>query len=214
LFPVFVRNSPEYNPPLSGLALPAGSSSSFAGPIRCRTLSNASSCAGGRISPFRPRTSSAYSLDGGNTTATTSPSAWNCHSPTPSFNLADQLRIHDQDLIDTKDDSILLTDGDLDAIKMLDLDFDSSQLLNVLRDEDIEKFKEEEVDLQQQQQQQQLPASSSATPTTSAQSYSFADHMFLANGTQTKLAHKIKVRNIQSQTLKFPKHNLSTQVQK
>ena len=77
---------------------------------------------------------------------------------------------------------------------MLDLDFDSSQLLNALRDESIEKFKEEEPDVEQQQQQQQQQLS--PTTTASAQNYAFADQMFLTNGTQTKLAHKIKVRQI------------------
>jgi hypothetical protein len=51
IFPVFVRNSPEYNNPVSGLAMAAAS---FAGPVRCRTLSNASRCPFDQ-SRFRPK---------------------------------------------------------------------------------------------------------------------------------------------------------------
>ena len=108
----------------------------------------------------------------------------------------------------------MLTDGDIDAMKMLDLDFDSSQMFNALRDTDmdIHKFKEEpESDQQQQQQQLQQQVSQLAqsvspvtTPTTNgtanssvAASSKFCFNestTFLPNG--TKPAHKIKVRKI------------------
>ena len=142
------------------------------------------------MSPFRPRASSAYSLDG-STTATTSPSAWNCHSPTPTFNLTEKLRIQDQDEQDSKE-NIILSEEDLDAMKMLDMDFDSSQLLLSLsqNEVDINKLKVELV--KQEEQEQQMSVNCGTVP----MGYSLNESVPIKNGIQTKLAHKIKVRSI------------------
>jgi len=130
--------------------------------------------------------------------------------------LTEQLRLHDpqestikqEDETESKD-SIILSQGDLDAIKMLDLDFDTSQLMMPFGvdtgDLDIDKFKvEDEVQQQQQQQQQTATATSttaSALITTSAAAPNYTFNEQMLNSPQTKMAHKIKVRKQQRQIL-------------
>ena len=124
--------------------------------------------------------------------------------------MTEQLRLHDpqeptikqEDETESKD-SIILSQGDLDAIKMLDLDlnFDSPQLMMPFgvdtEDLDIDKFKvEDEVQQQQQQTATTTTATASTTTSAAAPNYTFNEQML--NSPQTKMAHKIKVRNLQT----------------
>ena len=130
--------------------------------------------------------------------------------------MTEQLRLHDpqeptikqEDETESKD-SIILSQGDLDAIKMLDLDlnFDSPQLMMPFggvdtEDLDIDKFKVEDT-VQQQQQQQTATTTTTATASTTtsapAPNYTFNEQML--NSPQTKMAHKIKVRKFTNKNL-------------
>ena len=128
--------------------------------------------------------------------------------------MTEQLRLHDpqeptikqEDETESKD-SIILSQGDLDAIKMLDLDlnFDSPQLMMPFgvdtEDLDIDKFKVEDEVQQQQQQTATTTTTATASTTTSAPAPNYTFNEQMLNSPQTKMAHKIKVRKFTNKNL-------------
>lgn len=163
---------------------PAFGSSDFATSMRPRTLSNASSCGGGRMSPntnfFRPRTqsieSSSTTLDGSLGQPLSPPCNWpqrqQCQSPI--FDYIEKLRL--------SDDKQPEVEEDLDNIKLTDFGLDIANMQAFLNGTNQETNVPKEI----KTESPPTPPTPEASP-----EYKFEEQQILNNNEQQ--LHKIKI---------------------